>query len=270
MSRSTYRLTVDVSGVLEAVDGNCALIQANVGHAVGGVAQEGASRWKDAVKDAKLREAEKDAYIESIGWEMTGPMEAVVFATYRHAAQIETGRPERDLKKNLQSSKKTRIAQSGPHKGQRYLVIPFQHNTPTASGKGAHGRPMPAAIYKIAKNLPKSQNLPLGSKRPATRFSASGHAVQQRSYAWGGRLPARLAPKLKAHHRTDPYAGMVRFDTSVGRAKSSSYITFRVMGEWSSGWIVPPTSGLYLAKGVSQSLHGVLEEAIGKAVSVQS
>jgi hypothetical protein len=77
-----------------------------------------------------------------------------------------------------------------------------------------------------------------------------------------------MTPKLKPSHHSDIHAGMVRFDTSSGKQKSSSYLTFRVMGEWSSGWVVGPREGLRLAQGVAEGLQPVLEQAVGKAVTL--
>jgi hypothetical protein len=126
---------------------------------------------------------------------------------------------------------------------------------------------MPPHIYAKAKKLTASSILPPGSKKPATRLSATGHIVPQQSYAWGKRLPAELAPKKKAYHVTDLYAGMVRFDTSAGKQKSSSYATFRTLGAWSDGWIIPAKPGLYLAKGVADSIsptfHAIMRQALG-------
>jgi hypothetical protein len=190
-----------------------------------------------------------------------------VWTDYKLAPDIETGRPARDLKANLPRAKRARRVTSGPHAGQLYLVIPFRQNVPTASGQGAHAPQMPPHIYAKAKKLTASSILPPGSKKPATRLSATGHIVPQQSYAWGKRLPAGLAPKKKAYHVTDLYAGMVRFDTSAGKQKSSAYMTFRTMGQWSDGWIIPAKPGLYLAKGVADSIsptfNAIMRQALG-------
>lgn len=90
--------------------------------------------------------------------------------------------------------------------------------------------------------------------------------VRKNSYKWGESLPAGLAPKLRPQHKTDIYAGMKRFDTSAGRAKSSAYITFRVMSEDSKGWIIPAKAGLYLAKNVADGLQSVAEQAFSGAI----
>jgi hypothetical protein len=42
------------------------------------------------------------------------------------------------------------------------------------------------------------------------------------------------------------------------------------MGEWSTGWIVGPKEGLFLAQKVADGLQPVLEEAIGKAVTLSA
>lgn len=268
MSKVPYSIRVDLSDLLGA---NSALVQQvlpNISAAVQMVAEEAATRWKSGIMKARMWSGEKQPYIDSIKWTMTGPFEAEVTTDYKLAGEIETGRPSRDLKRALQTSNKTRVVQNGPHKGQRYLLIPFRHNTPTQSGEGAHAPQMPSHVYALARQLAPSRVLAPGSVKPATRLSATGHMVPQHSYKWGGRLPAGLTPKLKTSHHSDRHAGMVRMDTSSGKQKSSAYLTFRVMGEWSSGWVVGPREGLYLAKNVADGLQSVLEDAIGQAVTL--
>lgn len=264
---SGYKVKVDLGPLFGSVGGMADAVFPLIGQAVRAVAEEGAFRWKSSVAKARLWEGEKAPYIESISWQMTGPWSAEISTDYKLAGEIECGRPAKDLKRMLQTSKKTRAVQSGPKKGQRYLIIPFRHNTP---GNSALARAMPDSIYAQAKTLPPSRLLPPGTVNPPQRLSASGHMVAQHSYQWGGRLQAGLAPKLKPSHKTDPYAGMVRFSTSTPGAKSSAYLTFRVLSEKSSGWIIPPRPGLYLAKQVSDGLQSVLEDAVGQAVTLKS
>lgn len=272
---SNYKLSVDLGSLFGA---NAQIAQAIfplVGQAVRMVAEEGAFRWKSEVMKAKLwPDGEKSPYVESIKWQMVGPMAAEITTDFKLAGEIETGRPAKDLKKALQTSKKTRMAMGGPHVGQKYLVIPFRHNTPSGSGEGAHAPQMPPAIYAKAKNLSPSFVLSPGTNKPSMRLSATGHLVPQHSYKWGETLPGGLAPKLKPHHASDPYAGMSRFDTSTvvngKKVRSSTYLTFRIMGEWSNGWVIGPRPGLYLAKKVADELQPVLEEAVGQAVTLKS
>jgi len=234
--------------------------------AVAVVAGEAKRMWQDAIVGAHLWEVEKKAYVDSLKVNILGPLEAEVVSDYRLALEIEKGRPAKDLKAMLPTAKKSRVVGSGPHKGQKYLIIPFQHNVPDGTTKRGLAPKMPVDIYAAAKQLTASRLLPVGSVKPAMRRSGSGFLVQQDSYSWGGRLPAGMAPKLKSTHKTDPYAGIIRFGASTSKSKRSSYLTFRVMGEWSDGWVVAPRPGLDLVKGVYGHLEPILREAVERAV----
>lgn len=260
-----YSVSIDLSGVFAEAEAQINAMFPRIAKAIARTAEHGANQWKASVWKAKLLKAEKNEYFDSIKWKMTGSFSAEVWSDYRYADEIEKGRPARDLKKMLQTSKRVRISQSRVNRGKKYLIIPFRHNTP---GRSALARPMPGDIYSIAENLSASSVLTPGSVKPKTRLSGSGHTVPQQSYKWGDRLPAGLAQKLQPHHKTDIYAGMVRFDASKGASKSSSYLTFRVMGEWSNGWLVKPKPGLYLAKNTAANLQQVLDKSIGKAISM--
>jgi len=260
---SKYAVSIDLSELYNANGVIAQAIFGNVATAVKAVAHEGAYRWKDSVNKAALWSGEKKPYVKSINVVSTGDFSAEIISEFKYGAEIETGRPAKDLKRMLQTSKKTRISK----KGNKYLIIPFRHNVP---GKNAHAMDMPPSVYAVAKKLHPSYVLPLGSMKPPQRLSASGHMVKQDSYRWSGRLPAGLMPKLKDHHKTDIYDSMVRFDTSTPKAKSSAYMTFRVMSDKSSGWIVPAKPGLYLAKNVANQLQPLLETAIGGAVTLKS
>lgn len=270
-----YGISVDLSGLFAANSELANQIFPRISQAIRAVVHEGEFRWKDAVSKARMAPYEKNLYIASIKSSIDpSGFSGEIRATYKFAGEIETGRPSRDLKKMLLTSTKTRFIKNGTNQGQRYLIIPFRHNVPTESGEGAHAPQMPPHVYAAAKRLSASKVLSAGSVLPSTRISASGHAVAQHSYSWGGRLPAGFVPKLRTHHVTDPYAGMVRFSTPTpgqnGKppTRSSSYMTFRVMREGSSGWITKPQPGQYLAKKVSDGLQPILEEFAGKAVTL--
>lgn len=259
---SKYRVTLQMPDFVSTLSGP---MQARISQVVGAWAEEGTYRWKDNVWKARLWQVEKERYIQSITWRMDGPFSAEITADYKLAGEIENGRPARDLKRALQTSRKTRVVKSGKHAGQRYLIIPFRHNVPTPSGEGALAPQMPTQVYKIARTLAPSRVLPPGSKNPPMRLSASGHLVPQHSYEWGGRLPAGLTPKAKPHHATDLHADMVRMATGGGK---HAYLTFRIMGEWSNGWVVQPRPGLRLAEKTSEQLQQMLNSAAGKAVTL--
>lgn len=232
-----------------------------VHQAVNAVGKQTAINWQQAVYGAKLWSGEKDAYANSITWKMTGDFSGVVEAAYQYAEEIENGRPSRDLKKMLQTSKKVRSSK----KGVRYLYIPFRHNTP---GNDALSNAMPPDVYAMAKGLAASM-VTGQTTRLSGQKGMENVAVPQNTYKWGGRLPAGLAPKLKASHVTDPYSGMVRFDTSTpGGGKSSQYLTFRTMSEKSQGWIVPPVPGQKIAQGVVEDIKPKAQAAFQKAVAM--
>ena len=126
---------------------------------------------------------------------------------------------------------------------------------------------MPASVYSLASNLNQSV-VKSTYTVPSVQTGMKGVPVKRRNYLWNGALPAGLAPKLKPHHVTDPYAGMVRMKTNApGSPTSSAYLTFRVMGEWSSGWVVAPRAGLQIAGSVADKMRPLIEAAIGKAVA---
>lgn len=222
------------------------------------VAQQTASDWQKAVYGAKLWMGEKDAYAKSITWSMTGDFKAVVEATYKHAQEIEQGRPPRDLKKMLGTSLKVRQGKKG-----RYLYIPFRHNTP---GNDAHAKSMPSHVYDLAKGLAPSRVV--GQTTRQSQQQGKTHlTVPQNIYHWGSSLPAGLTKKQKPHHKTDIHAGMYRFDTSTpGGAKSSAYLTFRTMSERSPGWIIPAQPGQNIAKGVADKMQPKAETAFSQAI----
>jgi hypothetical protein len=254
---TTVRVDIDLSALQQAVldDMNYKLRRG-----IEKCAQEGVKMWVEAVDNAKLSPYDKDNYKPTIRYDWTGPLEAEITAGYKHADEIETGRKARDLKDNLKTGTKTRIANNKEHRGQLYLIIPFRHNTP---GYIAHAKDMPTDIYAQAKQLKKSHFIPPGKGQPSLRLSGSGHLVPVHYYNWGGRLPQfnTDGPHL------GKYAGMVRMQTSTPNASSSAYMTFRVMGEWSKGWVIPAKPGLHLAEKVADSLQPILERIVGDVVS---
>lgn len=245
-----YRINYDLSSIGPALNEKVAPL---MNQAVRAVAMATQAKWQDAVQNAKLWSGEKDAYAASIKSDMTGPLSAFVYADYKHALEIETGRPPRDLKKMLDTSMKVRVSK----KGVRYLIIPFRHGVP-----GSNSNPMPPDIYRQAKALTASTVL---SK--TTRLSGTGAwdiktrkpaTVKQNIYQWGGRLTGDSIPRNQQ--------GMVRFDTSSPGSKRSTYLTFRVMSQKSSGWIVPAQPGQYIAKKVADEMRPKAEAAFAEAV----
>lgn len=260
-----YNVTLDFSNLLTVADEIERRVMQKVHDGIGVAAQAIQNKWVDAVMAAPgIWTPERQAYAGSIKWRYTTHTSAVVETTLPLADQIENGRPAKDLKKMLGSSPKVRQGKKG-----RYLIIPFRHNVPSGDGHSSYAKQMPAHIYAAAKQLSPSKITGTG-----TRVSGTGAydiktkkllTVPQHKYAWGESLPAGMAPKMKSHHKTDIYAGMKRFDTSTGKAKSSAYLTFRVMSEHSSGWIVPAKPGLHIARAIAQEVNKAVEDGIEAA-----
>lgn len=256
MAGINYKISFDIGTRLQIMDIVNRQTLPLMNQAVRGIAAATAAKWQQAVDSASLWEGEKKPYMASISWEMTGDFSAYVSSDYKYAQDIETGRPSRDLKKMLDTSDKVRMSK----KGLRYLIIPFRHNAAGSSASSA----MPAHVYAQARALSASSIVGQGTR-------VSGHGawstktkapvtVNQSKYLWGGRLDASAG----RHH-----AGMVRFNTSTDGAKSSAYLTFRVMVEGSSGWITKPKAGLFLAKNTAEAMQPLATTAFEKAIALQ-
>lgn len=266
MAQVNYSISFDVGSQFELNAEIYQQIFPLLNQAVKAVAQQTASNWQQSIYKAKLWSVEKDKYAGSITWSMTGAFTAIVETSYRYAEQIENGRPARDLKAMLGASLKVRRSKAG----NRYLYIPFRHNIP---GSDAIGQAMPKSVYAMAKQMTPSVITGIKSRESGTGayniHSKGKMMVPQNVYAWGDKLPSGMGQKIKPEHHSDPYAGMVKFNTSTpGGAKSSTYLTFRVMSEKSQGWIVPAQPGQHIAKNVADEMRPKAENAFSKAISM--
>jgi hypothetical protein len=182
------------------------------------------------------------------------PLRGRVTASSDHAEAIERGSPARDMKDGLLAGPRARISKTG----QRYTIIPFRHNTPTAS---ATGQPMPAEVYKQAKKLAYTQVV--GTKQEK---NADGKMVTRNVYSHGGQLNvgqgigwrSRIQPQGHEHtHAVSIFHGMVR----MGSPKQSSFMTFRVVSEASppNSWWSPAIEPRPVSEAVAE---GVQERAV--------
>lgn len=280
MADLNFKLTFDLSDALDGTGIINKQIFPLMNQAVRAVAAQTSSNWQANVYKAKLWSGEKDAYAKTIGWRMTGDFSAVVESDYRYDQEIETGRPAKDLKKMLGTSLKVRRTEDG----RRFLIIPMRHNVAKLEAAG---------IYTMAKDLDPSTILeqserpsgevtrlsPTAGMSPSPNQSAflsnpktkSASMVNKNHYSWGGSLKksnmrAGMMPGTRAWAQ-----GMHRFDTSTpGGAKSSAYLTFRIMMEGSGGWIVPPQPGQHIAQKTEEDMQpkalSAFEEAIKRTV----
>lgn len=257
-----FRIAIDLSGVMGAAgDVINAQVLPRLNQAVRAVSGQLQANWQEAVYRAKLWSGEKDAYAKSIQMKMTGDFSALVWTDYKLAEEIENGRPAKDLKQMLNTSMKVRTTKQG----KRYLIIPFRHNTP---GNNAHAPAMPLPVFQVARELAPSRVTGTGARLSGTGAydiaTRQPSRVPQRRYSWGDKLVgAKLAGGNKNHE------GMYRFDTTTpGGKRSSAYLTFRVMMEGSSGWVIAPRPGLNIAKQVTDDMQPLAEAAFGEAVKI--
>lgn len=238
--------------------------------AVRAVAQQTAIDWQKEVMTAKLWSGEKDQYVKSIQWSMAGDFSAVVESDYKYAAEIEDGRPPRDLKRMLDTSSKVRRTEDG----RRFLVIPMRHNMAKLQSAGLYDAAKALAPSSIISQTQRASG-EVTKLSPTTGMSKSARQtaflsstatksamhVNQNIYAWGQKLSKADAG---AHKWAE---GMRRFDTSTpGGGKSSAYLTFRIMIEGSSGWVVPAQPGLHLARKVTDAMGPKAHAAFAGAI----
>lgn len=259
-----YRIDIDLTPLHAVMERAAERAYTGVHLAVQQTAEEIREQWQGAVaRMMPVRDAWtmqwRDAAVDSIEAKSTGPFSAVVSSDHQAVVELERGRPARDLKRMLQTSSRTKVSAAG----KKYLTIPFRHGTP---GHDALSPAMPADVHKLATKMGHSE-----ITGRTSRLNAHGALVPQSEYRWDkkgdpfgrgrkkllsiGALPSGLASKLQPSHKSDPYAGMRRFKTENG---ASQYLTFRVMHESSSGWIVPAKPGQHVAKAIAAAGGAVL------------
>ena len=280
MGAIQYNISFSLGAKLDIVAGIDAQVFPLLNQAVRAIAQQTAINWQKSVYHAKLWSVEKDAYMQSIKWEMTGDFSARVETDYKLAGEIETGRGPRDLKKMLDTSQKVRRTTDG----RRFLIIPMRQNTP---GNGALAKAMPQGVYNLAGAMAASSVVSKGRRQsgqvtvlsPTTGMHAAAKqsrylsnpktqqavTVVSRKYAWGGRLTAAAIKGAGMDAATAKrYAGMVKFPDGSG---GHSFTTFRVMMEGATGkWVIPAQPGKYLARQVAQEMQPKAAAAFAAAV----
>lgn len=133
-----------------------------------------------------------------------------------------------------------------------YRVVPFRHATPGTTG--AVGQPM-GRQYRGHEAVADAEQLGQDVYNAAKKLKAT-KSDPYKGMQWGERLPAGLAPKLRAHHKTDIFAGMVRERKKYERATQSQYKTFRTISTLvTEGWIRPKTEGRHFAQKVADHVQ---------------
>lgn len=273
MADISFKISFDLGSILEITRIVNKEVFPLLNQAVRAVAKQTAADWQKEIHQAKLWKGEKDAYAATITWKMTGDFSAVIESNYKYAAEIETGRPARDLKRMLDTSTKVRRTEDG----RRFLVIPLRHNVKKLQAAGLYGvaKALEASIIagqgqrasgEVTHLSPKSGMSKSGKQSPylSNPATKAEHMVNQNIYAWGQKLSKADAGDHKWAQ------GMYRFNTSTpGGSKSSSYMTFRIMMEGSKGWIVPAEPGQHLVRRVTTAMQPKAQAAFAAAIKKQ-
>lgn len=149
---------------------------------------------------------------------------------------LETGLAPYDMKPGLLKGRNAKVGKDGT----RYNTVPFRHGTPGSVGHA--GTPMGSAERKGGMSRSQAELLGKQIHKAAQRLSATTSSPKGATQ-WGQRLAARTggAKKLKSHHTTDIYAGMVRQEKTYAQATQNQYKTFRRVSERSDPvkWLHP-------------------------------
>ncbi len=214
------------------------------------------------------------------------PLHFVIEHTKKYAVYLENGYDPFDMKKMLQTSMKVRVSK----KGNKYLIIPFQHGTPGTKSMSA----MPKDVYKRASGLKESiiaARFLEGSQQGANSYNQARqfrqdnpNKVTRNQYKWGDKLTDK-----DAAGKYTIYDGMVRFNRNVANVRMvnnvqlpagkfalnatghtstqhSSYFTFRVMSELSQGWQNPGSPGMFILKDTVEKMSGRVTQLIAAGI----
>ncbi|PIG96857.1 hypothetical protein [Deinococcus sp. UR1] len=272
---TTYRVEIGI-GLLGPMEGMLAESVAdfralfpNQAHAVKHLARAAHIRWleyasgKRALPNGKQLQAVSGTYLSSIRIEEDGELRYVIYSDDPKAEWIEEGFPSFDMKKMLRTSDRARIGKDGT----RYMYIPFRHKTSGATAGLGLVMPQAAESWWVSPN--RQSSAVTGHYREGS--VNGGGAVTRNTYTWGDRLTRAelegigIDPDSKIGQRME---GMVRFQNNEDRG--GQHVTFRVMSEKSSGWLMPKRDGAFPAKAafewVQQHYERVMKTALEEDV----
>lgn len=195
-------------------------------------------------------------YKASIKVDLTNPTEKVVYSDSKIHKYLEDGSDAVDLKEGLLSGPKVKFGKNGP-----YNIVAFRHGTP---GTVESNKPMPVHIFQLTQTASKGFFKNKGAEANSKEVIGKENTDGIRS-----KLVKNFEPKLGNYTwKSGKYAGMQRIETSTGKAKSSNYITFRVVSSKSdpSSWIRPPQAPIPIRQAVIDTTRDLIEELLRTAI----
>lgn len=248
------------------------LDSAAVGSVVNNVAQAARNHWiRLAEKDNDFGSHLRFDYINGIQpIEYWGSGVAVISLVGELPHMLEDGAPRLNMRQTLLGSgvpiaakgkKGKRVSKSGEY----YRSIPLRHTT-LGSARAPRGKTVGqemGSAYSGHNAVADSKKLGKQIYAAAKQLSATRTGSGKQG-GYGQRLEAGLAPKLKEHHKTDIYAGMLRIEAAYEQATSSQYVTFRTISTATDeGWF----RAAFPARNYASSVSKFIEDLVPKAVA---
>lgn len=186
---------------------------------------------------------------------------------------LERGHGLIDLKEGLLKGPKSKMGKKG-----RYAIVPFRHGTPGTDP--FRNNPMPLSVYKSFSAQIKAAD----DKKKAGVAGGKSSIISNRpvrDYSWGTRFDrkSKLGMQKKTitkkgkvigeyQQKSGRYSGMVAMQASTQGAKSSSYMTFRVVSINSDpmSWIVPEQPPWPVRQVVTDYMRPYAEEILKRAL----
>lgn len=189
---------------------------------------------------------------------------------------LERGHGLIDLKEGLMKGPKSRMGKNG-----RYNIVAFRHGTPGSDPY--RNNPMPLSVYKnfSAQLKEADQRKASGAAPTGGRTEVKQTPQGQRRYDWGERYDKSSKAGIQKKtitkggktvgeytQKSGRWAGMVAMQASTQKAKSSGYLTFRIVSASSDpmSWIVPEQPPWPVRRAVMDYMKPFAEEILTRAL----
>lgn len=226
------------------------------------------------------------------------PYAVAVFNLAPHAAVIEEGHGPFSLPSRINWGRPSvRRGKNGP-----YIIIPFQHFTPSASAPSSRRRSMPAGVYEVARQLRPGERIALhpreGDAMPVQRGDRvvamrQGRTISPTNPApftesrriWirgqpeaqhpgGARSPQSIAAGLELGQAGSPFRTSASIFEGLqklpGQGGGSKYMTFRIITPRSQGWIIPGRAPTHLSQRAAAATEAEVRHVLTEALSADA
>lgn len=190
---------------------------------------------------------------------------------------LERGHGLIDLKEGLLKGPKSKVGKNG-----RYAIVPFRHGTPGTDP--FRNNPMPLSVYKnfSAQLKAEDEKKKMGLRQTGGRSTVTSINSGNRDYSWGSQFDRKSKRGIQKktitkggkvigeyQQKSGRYAGMVAMQASTQKAKSSSYMTFRIVSSRSDpmSWIVPEQPPWPVRQVVTDYMRPYAEEILKRALA---